>query len=1042
MTGTNRFAAACLWLLALRASAAAAPAAGPENLALRARATASSEAVGSANRLPHQHRAQFACDGKIARALKHMDCGMAWAADGNNHPDGVTFTLAWDEEVTIAELVYYGRTAWGDENMKDYEVSVGADPAPVLKGTLKSGHGPQRMKLPKPVRTSSVRILFRSHHGGGCPGAAEIQAYAESPPDELLGEFVTLDKIPPCMSLVRFKLVEPAGTTFYVKLAGYIHVPPWYLPAAVWPEKADADADKRVAAGEFTPWFDLGKHAGGLIHRRMHLSGGVAELPNVTVDFLTTAPSDSRTVVIQLAEQPDEKHIVKEFAETLRGSLTSFLVSPDLLEDSDSLETAAQMSDRRLAWARAATGGKRATPEKHLIQTGFWMPQRPELNLREAEVLSLLGFNAVVGDMPEVAEKYPWLRPAANGLSVDFGPAQTRESVDARLAALAKSTAPRHSANPGVPFHFNDEIACPPMGTDAPVLAAFRAWLGRRGIRPQDLGVETLDAVQPIETPPQLRERAKAGAAAANRIFYFTARFRQESATERIRWATEAFHRYFPPGPVASTLVADHPYFGGTGLGMGMVPNTTWGGHPLAIDWFDLGRRQAVDMASIEDWMGLQYMFGPNATWEGFQLMGFQSAIFRSAGRGRMPIQAWITPSDETNLVLKASSSLCQGAKHFFYWTYGPTATSTENYWSDLRGEYDGIARISRQLAAAEPITGPGTTRPTKVALLYSISSDLWQPFGYIHMLERRATYLSLVHGQYLVDLLTEEDIEAGRLADYAVLYATDPNITEKATGMIAAWVRAGGFLHASCAAGSRNEFDEDVAGLAPILGIRPGPKSEVQRAEYRLRCGLNPIPWLDEISLTGEIPGAGGPLKFGIVGTKVAVTPQGGKVVGTFKDGGPAVVVAEAGRGRTICFAGCPGLSYLKDAGFVATELKEKYPAVQRSAINAWARAAGAPPLVELSSPVVEAGIYDAAPGAALVLANFTYEPIDSLAVALPVARPVRAVASVESGTVAFSTEQAPPALRAAGFPQVVRFAVPLKLNDVVLASYVERSP
>jgi hypothetical protein len=32
-------------------------------------------------------------------------------------------------------------------------------------------------------------------------------------------------------------------------------------------------------------------------------------------------------------------------------------------------------------------------------------------------------------------------------------------------------------------------------------------------------------------------------------------------------------------------------------------------------------------------------------------------------------------------------------------------------------------------------------TRKTRVALLYSISSDLWQPWGYIHMLERRATY-------------------------------------------------------------------------------------------------------------------------------------------------------------------------------------------------------------------------------------------------------------------------------------------------------------
>ena len=69
--------------------------------------------------------------------------------------------------------------------------------------------------------------------------------------------------------------------------------------------------------------------------------------------------------------------------------------------------------------------------------------------------------------------------------------------------------------------------------------------------------------------------------------------------------------------------------------------------------------------------MGLQYMYGPNTTWEGFELMGFQAAIFRSGSRGALPIMAWITPSDETNLRLKTTSALCQGAKHFFY---GPTA--------------------------------------------------------------------------------------------------------------------------------------------------------------------------------------------------------------------------------------------------------------------------------------------------------------------------------------------------------------------------------
>jgi hypothetical protein len=1011
----------------LASALAAAPAATPENLALRATATASSESGA----------ARFACDGHIPRALKQTDSGLAWAAHGNRHPDGVTFTLTWPEEVTIAELVYYGRTAWCNENWKDYEVRVGTEPTPVLKGVLRAGHGPQRMRLPQPVRTASVTIAFLSHYGGPNPGASEIQAYAESPPDELLGEFVEFDKIVPYRNLVRFKLLEPADTTFYVNLGGYIHNPPWYIPRAVWPENADKDPARRTAAGEFTPWFDLSQHAGHLIHRRMNRSGGVAEFPNVTVDFVASAAHDSRKIVIQLGEQPegqpDATRVVKEFEESFKGSLTSFLVSPNLEEDKDSLESASQMTERRLAWARAASGGRRVSPTNLIVQTSLYMPQRPELDVKEVEVLWLLGFNVVGGMRPEMRAAYPALRVPGHTHQVAFGPAATEEAIDALMKGHAERQA--DVIEPGVPFGFSDEIcARPPIGDNAAARAHFHAWLAARRIRPKDLGVARLEDVAPIETPDALRAAEQTNAPAARRVFYYTSRFRQEAGTERIKWHSEAFRRHFPAGPLTSTLVADHPYFGGTGMGMGLkTSNFTWGGYPLALDWFDLARNRAVDLAGIEDWMGLQYMFGPRATWEGFQLMGFQAAIFRGGSRGELPVIAWITPSDETNLRLKCGSALAQGAKHFFFWTYGPTATSTENYWSDLRGMHDGIAHISRQLAAAEPVLATGRPRPTRVALLYSISSDLWQPYGYVHMLERRATYLSLVHDQYLVDMLTEEDIEAGRLADYTVLYATDPNITENATEIIAKWVRRGGWLYGACGAGSRNEFDEPVRGLSKVFGIEPGIEVETQDGPYAFRAGLNAMIYMDEISLQ-QVDGMPASARFGALGAGIRFEPRRGNVVGTFTNGAPAAVVNAYGRGRAFYIGGCPGLSYLRDAQFVADALKEKYPAIQRSAINAWSKASGALPLVELSTPVVEAGVYDSETGSALALANFTYEPIEALAVRLPLPREAQTVRSVENGPLAFVFEDAPPSLRDAGFPKVAVFTMKLGLNDIVL--------
>jgi len=833
---------------------------------------------------------------------------------------------------------------------------------------------------------------------------------------------------------VRFRMLEPEATTYFVRLGGYIHRSPWYLPRATVPAGADRDQSKRLPSGEFSSWLDLKKHAGARLHGRLYRAGGVAEFPNVTADFVTSTANDSRKVVIELATEPNDGAVVKRFEESFSGSLTSFLVSPSLKADADSLECASQMTERRLSWAREASGGKRVSPTKLIVQTSFWAPQRPELNLKEAEVLWLLGFNIVGNQRPEVRAKFG-LRVPGHTHHVNFGPAATREEID----ALMKKHASRNKEHfaPGVPFNFADEICCRPrIGQNAKALEHFHAWLAEREIAPAELGVTKLTDVVPIETPETLREREKNNASAARKIFYYTSRFRQHAGTERVRWHTEAFHRHFPPGPVTSTLVADHPYFSGTGLGMGMVPNTAWGGAPLALDWFDLARQHAVDFAGIEDWMGLQYMYGPNYTWEGFQLMGFQASIFRSGSRGTIPIIAWITPSDETNLRLKSSSALCQGAKNFFYWTYGPTATSTENYWSDLASAYDGIVNITRLLAAGEHIISPGATRKTKVALLYSISSDLWQPFGYVHMLERRATYLSLIHDQYLVDLLTEQDLEAGRLDEYDVLYATDPCIAARATDRIKSWVRGGGSLYGSCAAGSRNEFGEPCEGLSGVFGFQSDVVTETQRGEYRVRGRLNDLPYVDEVlaSLGADL---GDPTSFGVIGTTVKIRPGTSTIVGTFKDGSPAVVTSTFGKGRAVYTAACPGLTYIKDAKFVPRELKESWPPGQRQFINAWARASGAPRLVELSSPVVEAGVYDAPEGTALILANFTYEPIEEVQVRIPVRRRIKTVCSLTHGRISFRKERVSDREAAQGFPRAVTFTTKLGLNDIILLEY-----
>ena len=79
---------------------------------------------------------------------------------------------------------------------------------------------------------------------------------------------------------------------------------------------------------------------------------------------------------------------------------------------------------------------------------------------------------------------------------------------------------------------------------------------------------------------------------------------------------------------------------------------------------------------------------------------------------------------------------------------------------------------------------------------------------------------------------------------------------------------------------------------------------------------------------------------------------------------------------------------------------------------------------LVELSRPVVEAGVYDADGGTALVLANFTYRPIRGLGVTIRTAGAARSVRSVEKGPLEFKATKA----------NGVAFKVDLDLSDILL--------
>lgn len=145
---------------------------GPvENLAARARVTATSEYSADWGSV-------YAVDGVLPPPASD-DRARAWAVLGETHRGGADLVLEWPEPVTVAEIVYYGRTANRVEDCwKSYQVLADDLAAPLLEGGLECVHGPQRITLPHPTALRRLVLRFTASYGGPNPGASEVQVFA------------------------------------------------------------------------------------------------------------------------------------------------------------------------------------------------------------------------------------------------------------------------------------------------------------------------------------------------------------------------------------------------------------------------------------------------------------------------------------------------------------------------------------------------------------------------------------------------------------------------------------------------------------------------------------------------------------------------------------------------------------------------------------------------------------------------------------------------------------------------------------------------
>ena len=162
----------CLGLLVFTSNAIAVEQTSlPDNRARTAQAAATSEHNAS-------YLAKFAVDGKLPPpGSTTQDLNAAWCVLKAKTGDAADFTLTWTEPVRVAEIVYFGRTAWFlQECFKEYEVYLDDADRPAAKGTFEMLHGPQRIAI-EPASVRQLTIKFLNSYGGPNPGAAEIMVF-------------------------------------------------------------------------------------------------------------------------------------------------------------------------------------------------------------------------------------------------------------------------------------------------------------------------------------------------------------------------------------------------------------------------------------------------------------------------------------------------------------------------------------------------------------------------------------------------------------------------------------------------------------------------------------------------------------------------------------------------------------------------------------------------------------------------------------------------------------------------------------------------
>jgi hypothetical protein len=458
------------------------------------------------------------------------------------------------------------------------------------------------------------------------------------------------------------------------------------------------------------------------------------------------------------------------------------------------------------------------------------------------------------------------------------------------------------------------------------------------------------------------------------------------------------------------------------------------------------------------------------------QVSGYLTSAFRAGAKyHNQPIHMYVMPHSPGNTPrdfrLSFYTCVAHGTKMINYFCASPLAVGgTENYVAtDDLAMWRQVHACSHEAGVFEDYVLDGHVRPARVGLLMSSVDDVQtgsNNFSFaMHNNERKAIYYAVRHSQVPVDFLSEDDVIDGLARDYQVIYVTQQWLHSKAVAALQKWVEAGGTLVALCGGGFLDEFNKPNPQTGVLYGVKGQQLTtdpqlisrylQTANTAFFTKQDLPLYEPIDAASWTHDLITAAGVVDYRgaksirdvpVICWKQSIEPGDAVVLGTFRDGKPAVLAKSHGEGRAYLFGFLPGQAYLKsglpilppDRGSTDAAFTHHLPTTMDTNLRlrlvddflpgriVEPEASPPPPAppappsprvrgprrwttdqrpVECSVPLVETTCIDTPPlggkpaKLAVPLMNFTGQPIDRLTIRIRELPKVTSVRSVERG-------------------------------------------